>query len=156
MYKEFKRFSVKKGTGKNDVSSLNAIDQAYSNAGVGDFNLIRVSSILPKGIQKVDDIEEKFGSFLPCVLAEAVGVKNELAAGIAYGFEDDGGGYVVEHSLCKEDIDMNKFDDKIENKLKEMGEIRDVDIRDINIESVKTDVKNSKFGCAVAVLVYLP
>jgi len=156
MLEEYKHFTVKKGIGKNDVSPLNAIDKAYSDAGVGDLNLIQVSSILPKKIKKVDRFDVDFGSFLPCVLAEAVGIKNEVAAGIGYGFNQEGGGYVVEHSLCMPDIDMTEFDNKIEMKVKEMGKIRDVEINDIHIESIKSEIEGSKFGCAVAILVYLP
>ncbi len=156
MFQEFEHFAVKKGIGKDDVSTLNAIDNAYLDAGVGDLNLIRVSSILPKGIKKVSRVDKEFGSFLPCVLAEAVGVKNEVAAGIGYGFDKDGGGYVVEHSLCMEDIDMEEFDNQIEKKVKEMGGIRDITLEKVQVESIKTKIEDSKFGCAVAILVYLP
>jgi len=156
MLKEYKHFTVKKGIGKNDVSTLNAIDKAYLDAGVGDLNLIRVSSILPKKIKKVDRVDVDFGSFLPCVLAEAVGVKNEVAAGIGYGFDKDGGGYVVEHSFCMKDIDMEEFDNQIEKKVKEMGMIRNIELEKVQVESIKTKIEDSKFGCAVAILVYLP
>ncbi len=156
MLEEYKHFTVKKGIGKNDVSTLNAIDKAYLDAGVGDLNLIRVSSILPKGTDKVDRVGEEFGSFIPCVLAEAVGVKNEVAAGIGYGFDKDGGGYVVEHSLCMQDIDMEEFDNQIERKVKEMGRIRNIELEKVQVESIKTKIEASKYGCAVAILVYLP
>ncbi|MFO7792534.1 MAG: pyruvoyl-dependent arginine decarboxylase [Candidatus Saliniplasma sp.] len=156
MIKEFKHFTVRKGIGKNDISALNAIDKAYHDAGICDFNLIRVSSILPNGIERVDEIYEEFGSFLPCVLAEAVGVKNEVAAGIGYGFDDEGGGYVAEHSLFMKDIDMDEFDDQIKKKVREMGHIRDINIPNIHVESIKTDINEAEFGCSVAVLVYLP
>lgn len=156
MFKEFKHFTVKKGVGKSDVSMLNSIDRSYLDAGINDLNLIRVSSILPRGIKKVDEMDEDFGSFLPCVLAEAVGVKDEIAAGIGYGFDEEGGGYVVEHSLCHRYIDMDEFDEMIKMKVKEMGKIRDVSIQNINIESIKTDVSDARFGSAVTVLVYLP
>ncbi|MGM0404636.1 MAG: pyruvoyl-dependent arginine decarboxylase [Thermoplasmatota archaeon] len=156
MLEEYKHFTVKRGIGKNDISTLNAIDKAYLDAGVGNLNLIRVSSILPKGIKKVDRVDEEFGSFLPCVLAEAVGVKNEVAAGIGYGLNKDGGGYVVEHSLCMQDIDMKEFDNQIEKKVKEMGRIRNIELENIKIESIKTKIEDSKYGCAVAIMVYLP
>jgi len=156
MFHEFKRFTIRKGTGKNDISALNSIDSALSDAGVGDYNLIRVSSLIPKDMTKTDEIDAEFGSFLPCVLAEAVGAKYEVAAGIGYGLDSRGRGYVAEHSICSDGIDMESFDADLKEKVVEMGRIREIDIEDIKIDSVKTDIYKGEFGCAIAVLVYLP
>ncbi len=48
-----------------------AIDRAYRRAGIGDYNLVRVSSILPEGAtRKTGHIDLRKGTILYCALAQ--------------------------------------------------------------------------------------
>ena len=91
------------GTGRNELS---AFDAALTDAGVGDFNLVRLSSVVPPGsrVVEVDRLEEGYGGhgdLLYCVYAEAHAVMpgHEAWAGVAWSLRDDdsGAGLFVEH-----------------------------------------------------------
>jgi hypothetical protein len=48
------RFFVTSGKGINKTSELNAFDLALLQAGIGEQNLVNVSSVLPIGVRQVD------------------------------------------------------------------------------------------------------
>ena len=156
MIGEADRFTVKKGVGVSKSSALNAVDKAMIDAEVGEYNLINVSSVLPKNIERVDEIDGDRGDFKPCVMSQMVGADKEVVAGIAYGFRDDGkGGYVVEHTACGENIDMKVFEKEMKDKLNNMGVDRGIRIEDIETTITKIKAVDG-YGCALVVLVYLP
>jgi arginine decarboxylase len=85
------------------LSLLNSFDNALLAAGIGNTNLIRVSSILPPGAQEIPTPTLPFGSFLPIAYAhETSDVAGELvAAAIAVGVPDgrDRPGVIMEHHI---------------------------------------------------------
>lgn len=96
---------VSTGTG-SARTPLAAFDAALTAAGVGDFNLVRLSSVVPPGsrIVEVDRLDPGYGGhgdLLYCVYAEAHAVMpgHEAWAGIAWSTRDDGSGagLFVEH-----------------------------------------------------------
>ncbi|MCK0116064.1 pyruvoyl-dependent arginine decarboxylase [Isoptericola sp. S6320L] len=96
---------ISKGTGTGRTT-LAAFDAALVAAGVGDFNLIRLSSVVPPGstILEVDAEDALFGEHgdaLYCVYAEAHASLpgHEAWAGVAWSLRDDGSGagLFVEH-----------------------------------------------------------
>lgn len=97
------RVSAGTGTGR---TTLAAFDAALAAAGVSDFNLVRLSSIVPPGSQvlEVDGQEQLHGDHgdaLYCVYARAHAVLpgHEAWAGIAWSRHEDGSGagLFVEH-----------------------------------------------------------
>jgi arginine decarboxylase len=97
------RVSVGTGTGR---TTLAAFDAALAAAGVSDFNLIRLSSIVPPGsrVLQVDGKEQlkgDHGDALYCVYARAHALLSghEAWAGVAWSRRDDGSGagLFVEH-----------------------------------------------------------
>ncbi len=156
MFKEATRFAVDTGKGKSNISELNAIDKAMIDAQIGNINVIEVSSILPKGIERVDDISERMGSFLPAVMSKCTGSSKELAAGLSWGLENDGSGYVIEHSKKDDYIDMDLFQDELKERLHGMSKVRDKELEKIESISKKIDVPKDEYGAVVAALVYLP
>jgi len=157
MFGKATKFTVKTGKATSSQSLLNAVDRAMLDASMGDLNLIEVSSILPKDIEKVKNISAKRGDFRPAVLSKATGSDMRLAAGLAWGFrEDDQGGYVIEHSAEKEKLDMDDFKEDLREKLKEMGEARGVNLKDVDLVCDQLEVGEDEFGCVIAGLVYLP
>lgn len=88
----------KAGSGKGKgPERLVAFDNALLNAGVGNYNLVRLSSILPLQAKHKDSIDLPLGSLLPIAYASystcEPGVK--IGAAVAIGFPD-----VVDNKHC--------------------------------------------------------
>jgi arginine decarboxylase len=64
------RFFVTSGKGINKTSELNAFDLALLQAGIGEQNLVSVSSVLPIGVRQVDRLPIARGAITHCVLEE--------------------------------------------------------------------------------------
>lgn len=132
------------------------------DADVGEYNLVSVSSVLPKGIVENEDVPPhlKRGGFYPCVMARNTGSGEVLGAGIASAFrEDDEGGYVVEHVAstdCKDpevlEVEIRK---KLKDKLVEMGDARDIAVKDIESRICTVKAEEDEYGCAMSVLLYI-
>ncbi|WP_036961902.1 pyruvoyl-dependent arginine decarboxylase [Promicromonospora kroppenstedtii] len=97
------RVSSGSGTGRTPLA---AFDAALAAAGVSDFNLVRLSSIVPPGaaVQEVegrDQLRGAHGDLLFCVYAQAHASLpgHEAWAGIAWSRHEDGSGagLFVEH-----------------------------------------------------------
>lgn len=77
------------GVGASNVSALNALDAALIDAGIGDQNLIKLSSILPESVELVIKEKPKFSSnglFVPVAYASQtldIGQENSHLAPIA-------------------------------------------------------------------------
>ncbi len=97
------RVSAGAGSGRTPLS---AFDAALREAGVADFNLVRLSSVIPPGalvetVQGEDQLVGGHGDLLYCVYAEAHAELplHEAWAGVAWALADDGSGagLFVEH-----------------------------------------------------------
>ncbi len=148
-----KKVAIVSGAAEGSTE-LNAFDNALIKAGIHDYNLIKVSSILAKGtkIQKFSGEIEK-GSFVPCVLAKIYGKKGEkIIAGIATGFSEEGLGFVVEHTEINSD--KKAVEQILLKKLKEMGKSRNVILKkEIKIKIIEHISK--KKSIALVALVYI-
>jgi len=140
-------------SGKSEgPSRLNAFDNALLDAGIGDVNLIKVSSIIPADSEFVKLPFLKQGSMINCVMASAHSKKKGdiLTAVIAVAISDDFG-CVVEHSGVNEDPE------EVENHavfmVKEMMKVRNMEIKEMIIEKKTHVVENQ--GSVVAAIVYL-
>ena len=107
-------------------TKLNSFDNALIKAGINDYNLIKVSSILAKGtkIEKIKIINQvEKSSFVPCVLAKVYGKKGEkISAGIGVSLSKQGIGFVAEES--GKNISKKKLLMSLNRKLKEMANKR--------------------------------
>jgi len=136
---------------------LNAFDNSLLNAGVGDTNLMRMSSILPPGAQQrqIDDIELPGGALIPLAYAQidsttpgryissaiAVGIpEDESKPGVIMEFED--------HSRLKniEEIVHQMVIDAFEYRKRELKEIQSI--------GIEHKVENCASTFAAAVLWY--
>ncbi len=133
-------------------SKLNAFDNALLDAGIGDVNLIKVSSIIPADSEFVELPRLKAGDMINCVLAHSTSNKKGdiITAVIAVATSDDFG-CVVEHS------DVNKDPKVVREKAvfmaEEMMKIRKMQINEIIIAEQSHVVENE--GSVVAAIVYL-
>lgn len=71
------------GHGKYRITSF---DNALCGAGVGNYNLVRLSSILPLGSVECDKVGLPLGSLLPIAYAVQTGNKGVISAAVAIGF----------------------------------------------------------------------
>lgn len=140
-------------SGKDEgPTKLNAFDNALSDAGIGDVNLIKVSSMLSASTQIKSLPKLKVGAMVNCVLSTITSDNpgDEITAVIAVAIGDELG-CVVETT----GINENKKDliDEANNMVKYMMEKRGVEIKEIIVESSTTTVKN--IASVVASVVYL-
>ena len=66
-------------------TALNAFDLALINAGVGDLNLVRLSSILPPGCAQIEPIKIPPGQLIPCAFAKQTAVVEGTVISAAVG-----------------------------------------------------------------------
>ena len=140
-------------SGKDEgPTKLNAFDNALSDAGIGDVNLIKVSSMLA-GNTEVEKLPKlKAGSMVNCVLSEITSDTpgDEITAVIALAIGNELGCVV-------ETTGTNKTPDSLVDKAREMVEYmmqkRGVEINELIVESYTTTIE--KIASVVVSVVYL-
>jgi len=149
------RYFVVTGAGISTVSCLNAFDAALLAAGIGNYNLVPVSSILPADAQEVTPPDLPPGSIVYVVLArEDCSSGEHAAAAIAWGFgstpEGHRFGLVAEsHGHCTlADIEQCAL-----NRLREMARVRRLRLESEQVRSAHVAPPIDHFGCAIAALV---
>jgi arginine decarboxylase len=90
MVKSPEIFSLVKGAADGNTT-LNAFDFALLQAGIGDTNLVRMSSIIPPNCSHVPSIELKKGALIPVAYASFTSVNpgETIAAAIGVGLPED-------------------------------------------------------------------
>lgn len=133
-------------------TKLNAFDKALLDAGIGDVNLIKVSSIIPADAELIELPEFPVGEMVNTVLSYVSSDQEGdwLCAVIAVALSDDLG-CVVEHSGVNQDPE--KVKEEAVDMVKYMMRIRGKKINDLMIECQQHQVKS--LGAAVAAVVYL-
>lgn len=133
-------------------TKLNAFDNALLDAGIGDINLIKVSSILPAGTHVVELPEFPAGKMVNCVLSYASSDREGdiISAAVALATSDDFG-CVVESSGVNRNIEDVKKE--AEEMVRYMMDIRGLEIREILMAHESHTVK--QHGAVVASVVYL-
>jgi arginine decarboxylase len=141
------------GEGSTEMS---AFDQALYKAGIANYNLIPLSSVIPPGTEIVvsQDLNmnhQNWGDRLYCVLARDTVTEfdQQAWAGIGWVQTPDGRGLFVEHHAHNE-ATVRKL---IEHSLTDMLEVRSMG--DLEIQSVVTGIECvDKPACALVVAVY--
>jgi len=148
------KFFITSGKAVSKVTDLNAFDLALLNAGIGEQNLVSLSSILPIGVKETRRRTLPMGAITPCVLAQQRGNEGEtISAGIGFGFRTDGeGGYVVEGHGHMNKKAMREI---LEWKLREMVKLRGVEIRSIEYNIEELSIPMDHYGVCLAALVFL-
>jgi arginine decarboxylase len=148
------RFFVTSGKGINRTSELNAFDLALLQAGIGEQNLVSVSSVLPTGVRQIDRLPISRGAITHCVLARHAGGEGEvISAGIAYGFRTDGaGGYVAEGHLHGTQKSLKEF---LKWRMEEIAHFRGVELRRIRYRTEELSIPMDHYGVCIAACVFL-
>ncbi len=133
-------------------TKLNAFDNALLDAGIGDVNLIKVSSIIPAGAEFAELPQLPAGKMVNTVLSYVSSEKEGdwICAVIAVALSDKLG-CVVEHSGVNQDPE--KIKEKALDMVQHMMQVRDIKINEIITKCQIHQVKSK--GAAVAAVVYL-
>jgi arginine decarboxylase len=135
-------------------TALNAFDNALLAAGIGNINLIKVSSILPPEVPVVDLPKIKPGALVPTAYAAMTSdTPGELvAAAVGYAIPDDPAknGVIMEfHGVATRDT----AEEQIRAMLDEAFRVRGEMIAEMRVVAVEHRVE--RIGCALAAITLL-
>ncbi|MFW0860680.1 MAG: pyruvoyl-dependent arginine decarboxylase [Dethiobacter sp.] len=126
---------------------LTAFDNALLGAGIGNVNLVRISSVLPPSAEQDQTLELPPGSLVPTaygsIVCDQPGTK--IAAAVGVGFSADTFGVIMEFAgMCGK----QEAEDKIAGMLKAAFENRGIPLVKTEIRAVEHIVDS--IGCAFA------
>jgi len=150
-----KEFFITSGKATSPVSELNAFDLALKKAGIGQTNLVPVSSILPPKCKNRRWRKIPAGSITHAVIARMDGGEGTtIGAGIAWAWETERKyGLVAEaHGY----MDARALKETLQWKIKEMAKIRGIKIDKTKYRMEVLRVPMDNYGCVISTLVYVP
>ena len=141
-----KKFTLVAGSAEGPTR-LNAFDNALLAAGIGNLNLLKVSSILPPGCQFVEELDIPPGSLTPTAYGAALSTKKGelISAAVGIGFSSDSYGVIMEFSgsCSKEEAEK-----KVEEMVRAAFQQRNVPLVKVMTKAVEHVVQET--GCAFA------
>lgn len=141
------KFTLVAGTGEGSTE-LNAFDHALLSAGIGNVNLLRVSSILPPGAEETEKLAINPGSLVPTaygsITSEHPG--EVISAAIAVGISSkDSYGVIMEFSgVCSK----TEAEERIRLMVEEAFQTRGLALNRCLVRTAEHRVV--KIGCAFA------
>lgn len=151
--------------GKGEASTpLSAFDAALKDAGVYNYNLIFLSSVIPPGsdvvkVEKFETPDNEWGHKLYCVMAEERSTETGrfIAAGIGWYQFGEGRGVFVEHHLTGDTrvAVESEIRFRVENSLKDLCKFRNIEFKksESNMETSIAQVQNHP-SSVLAIAVY--
>lgn len=141
-----KKFFLAAGSAEGE-NHLNAFDNALLRGKVGNINLIRVTSILPPGVQYCPEMEIPPGSLVPTAYGYIISdVPGELiSAAVGVGFSKDSFGVIMEFSGKCSKAEAERA---VERMLIEAFKNRGMELVDTKIAA--TEHRVVKIGCSLA------
>lgn len=141
-----KKFKIVAGSSEGKTI-LNSFDNALLDAGIGNVNLLRVSSILPPQAEFDSNLVLPPGSLVPTAYGYIISEKKgeKIAACVGIGFSEDTFGVIMEYAAkgTKEEAEA-----KIKEMLINAFETRGMPLVDMKIASSEHVV--DEIGCAFA------
>lgn len=139
--------------GAEGPTPLNAFDNALLRAGIGNLNLLRVSSILPPGCAHEADFSIPAGSLTPTaygyLLSETPG--EEIAAAIGVGFSEDDYGVIMEfEGACSQDEAASR----VAEMVRQAFAVRGKHLRETKVQAAAYRVERCGAVLAAAVMWY--
>jgi arginine decarboxylase len=150
------RIQVAAGTGQGPTL-LSAFDAALQQVGAADFNLVRLSSVIPPGsvvrVGTPESTDWRLGDRLPVVYAErrSATLAEGVWAGVGWVQQPDGWGLFVEHDGHSED----EVEAAVRASLGDMCARRDGSFGEVQLVLAGT-VCDGRPTCAVALAMYEP
>jgi arginine decarboxylase len=152
-WKQVTKAAVTAGAAEGGTA-LNAFDNALLAAGIGNINLIKVSSIVPPDVDIVDLPRIKPGALVPTAYAAMTGETpgEVLAAAVGYALPEDRTkpGVIMEFH---DRTDRRAAERAIRGMLEEAFAVRGERIREMKV--VALDHRVERIGCALAAVTLL-
>jgi arginine decarboxylase len=143
------RYIITKGSG-NSVYNLNAFDNALLSSGIADYNLIKLSSILPAKCYRQYTVDLPRGSFLHTAFSTCVdnrpGITISAAIAIAIPQDKSLSGVIMEASG---DYGIESVNEMVCTMARIAMEARGITEYDIEKESISMQTKKG-FNCVIA------
>ena len=133
------------------MTELNAFDNALLDGGIGNLNLIKVSSIVPAGVtllrQRPEDMEP--GALVPTVYTVRASDTpgDVVAAAVGIGLRTDGHGMIFENTGGSRDA----VEDTVRRMVREGFTQRGMELDELLVFS--SEHKVERIGCAIAAVV---
>ncbi|MEN3046166.1 MAG: arginine decarboxylase, pyruvoyl-dependent [Candidatus Hydrothermales bacterium] len=148
----FKYYFLTKGYGVGDKKLL-SFDRALISAKIGNFNLVKVSSILPPGVKRSRKIHLPFSSILHIaygyLISDKKGETISAVCGVAIPQKEEEIGLIMEWSSYGEKF---KGIEEVKSMLEKSMSDRNIKIKKIEIVSIEKKVKEYTCvfaGCAI-------
>jgi len=161
-------YFVVSGSALSSVSPLNAFDGALKEAGIHNLNFVEVSSILPKGVTRLELKREEVASFFEpgelvfAVQARGTGREGEyVSTGLMWGEGVETNGFVVEHQSSAITSEIGSYTeetrkeltDVLRSKFQEMARIRGFKTKAPRFKTAEIYVPTGMYGCALTFLI---
>ncbi len=135
------------------LTKLNSFDGALLNSGIGNTNILKMSSILPPHAKKIEPVKLPYGALVPAAYASITsdlpGEIISAAVGIVIPKDKDYPGLIMEYS-------SRGMKTNVESIVKRMAEegmkMRDKEVKEIIVKSVEYKVKHIGTAFAAVVL----
>jgi arginine decarboxylase len=134
-------------------TSMNAFDNALLAAGIGNMNLLKVSSILPPGAKFVETLEIAPGSLVPtayCTWTSEVPGEH-IAAAVGVGLSRDSFGVIMEFAGTGR---REQAEAEVSRMLEEAFQQRQMKLHEVRTRGVDYQVRTLGSVVAAAVLWY--
>jgi arginine decarboxylase len=132
-------------------TKLNAFDNALISAGIGQWNLVKVTSVAPQGATLVyEPVEIEAGAVVPAVLTSAQSSQpgEKITACIGIGIGASSHGMIMEHSGPGEPEEMEVV---VRRMLRESFMRRNLELETVIVRSISHTVE--RVGASVAAVV---
>ncbi len=130
-------------------TELNSFDGALLNAGIGNTNLIKVSSILPPSCEYIEPVKLPYGAIVPIAYASITSqLEGEIiSAAVAVAVPEDSSkpGLIMEYSSRGRHKDIEEI---VRNMAKKGMELRGEKLKEI--KSISIEHKVNHIGTAFA------
>ena len=134
------------------TTPLNAFDGALLQAGIGNTNIVKMSSIVPPHCQRVSPVALPPGALVPAAYASLTSdVPGELisaSVALALPHDEERNGLIMEYSAKG---DRAKIEETVRNMAVEGMRLRGWDIKEL--KSIAVEYKVKKVGAVLAAIV---
>jgi len=133
------------------TTALNAFDNALLAAGIGDLNLVKVSSVLPRGARPLNGLPEvPPGTLMPTVYTAAISENpgEVISACIGIGFGREAHGMVFEHAGPGDPAEVERV---VRQMLAEAFARRGIELE--RVEVCISSHRVERLGCALAAVI---
>ena len=133
-------------------TALNAFDAALLQAGIGNTNIVKMSSIVPPHCQRISPISLPPGALVPaayaCITSDVPGEIISAGVAIALPEDENQNGLIMEYSAKGEG---RKIEETVRNMAVEGMKLRGWKIKDL--QAVVSEYRVKRIGATLAAVV---